>query len=142
MNAETFSSSALDSVEFSPDPAVCVSYQISPAKLLSMSAQYGAATKLLLSLENGTETKDVKEVPNETSPLVATYIKHPNISYSMKLNYENTRAIINDTRKRWCFESYGILYLFNNNCNSNKIPGVVIYCIAETFRGIRFLSKQ
>ena len=39
MNADTSSSSALDSVEFSPDPAVCVSYQISPVKLLSMSAQ-------------------------------------------------------------------------------------------------------
>ena len=76
MNAETFSSSALDSVEFSPDPAVCVSYQISPAKLLSMSAQYGAATKAaeLVSLENGIGVKNVKVLPNETSPFVATYV--------------------------------------------------------------------
>ena len=80
MNAETSSSSALDSVEFSPEPAVCVSYQISPAKLLSMSAQYGAAmnkaeVKELLSLENETGRGEVKALPNETSPFVATYNK-------------------------------------------------------------------
>ena len=78
MNAETSSSSALDSVEFSPDPAVCVSYQISPLNLLSMSAQYGAAKNVdammagLLSLENGIGIKEVKVFPNEISPFVAT----------------------------------------------------------------------
>ena len=73
MNAETFSSSASDSVEFS---AVCVSYQISPSKLLSMSAQYGAATKAaeLVSLVNGIGVKNVKVLPNEISPFVATYV--------------------------------------------------------------------
>ena len=74
-NAETSSSSALDSVEFSPDSAVCVSYQISPLTLLSMSAQYGAAMNEpgLLSLENGTGRNEIKVLPNETSPFVATY---------------------------------------------------------------------
>ena len=80
MNAETCSSSALDSVEFSPDPGVCVSYQISPVRLLSMSAQYGAAMNVaamieLLSLENETGRGEVKVLPNETSPFVATYNK-------------------------------------------------------------------
>ena len=76
MNSETSSSSSLDSVEFSLDPAVCVSYQISPLSLLSMSAQYGAATNEpgLLSLENGTGINDVKAVPNDTSPFVATCV--------------------------------------------------------------------
>ena len=77
-NAETSSSSALDSVEFSPDPAVCVSYQISPLKRLSMSAQYGAAMNVdaerikLLSLENKIGVKKRKVFPNEISPFVAT----------------------------------------------------------------------
>ena len=77
-NAETSSSSALDSVEFSPDPAVCVSYQISPLKRLSMSAQYGAATNVDAAtigfpLGNGTARNEVKVLPNEISPFVATY---------------------------------------------------------------------
>ena len=78
MNAEISSSSELDSVEFSPDPAVCVSYQISPLMLLSMSAQYGAAKNVdammagLLSLENGIGIKEVKVFPNEINPFVAT----------------------------------------------------------------------
>ena len=79
-NAETFSSSALDSVEFSPESAVCVSYQISPVNLLSMSAQYGAAMNEAamigpLSLENRTGRNKLKVLPNETSPFVATFNK-------------------------------------------------------------------